>query len=465
MATHGSAIGPLNVVVIGAGLGGLSAAVALRKVGHHVTVYEAAKELVTAGAGIQIPPPSTRILKRWGLDKALEPYATIPETWTFRHHQDDHLLGSMPLNPFCSDRYGSPWWCIHRADYQRTLYEVAIALGATINLDHRITSLDPSTSSFTVQSATPTTSHKADLIIAADGLRSTTRSILFPSHPGPTPTTICAYRALVPLNPNTRLEKTTVEVHLGPSLFSLSYPVRPLSPLQNIVLGHPLTTSPTDPDPPRFPRPASIPTIASHYASFSPAIRETISQLEPEEASSFFLPSSSLDKDKEDNKGQILEWRLSDLPPSSAWSSENGTVVLLGDAAHAALPFMSAGASMAVEDAACLASLLRPEVVGRKGVRGTVKAYEEIRKARAEEMGRLSRGDAASWGLHGEEAERRDEVVSKMGGEEWKEVGKRLREEGLGEWNFGDLGVMDWAWGYDVLQDVERYLSRDEGRE
>src|SRR5271168_4846568 len=107
---------PLAIAVIGAGIGGLRAAVALRRAGFDVTVYEQAPALTEIGGGINIGPNAARILIRLGLGAALERAAVRPVSSRQRRWQDGRTLQAAPLNPLCEALYGAPYLMIHRAD-------------------------------------------------------------------------------------------------------------------------------------------------------------------------------------------------------------------------------------------------------------------------------------------------------------------------------------------------------------
>ena len=107
---------PLTIAVIGAGIGGLTAAVALRQAGFDVDVYEQATELTEVGGGINMGPNAARILYRLGLGDALDLEAVRPASTHQRRWQDGRTLQRAPLNPRCEELYGAPHLTVHRAD-------------------------------------------------------------------------------------------------------------------------------------------------------------------------------------------------------------------------------------------------------------------------------------------------------------------------------------------------------------
>src|SRR5687767_8753463 len=130
---------PLAIAVIGAGIGGLTAAVALRQAGFDVDVYEQAPELTEVGGGINMGPNAARILYRLGLGDALDREAVRPVSTHQRRWQDGRTLQKAPLNPRCEQLYGAPHLTVHRADL---LSIIASGFPAErIHLGHRLVGL------------------------------------------------------------------------------------------------------------------------------------------------------------------------------------------------------------------------------------------------------------------------------------------------------------------------------------
>src|SRR5499426_1386476 len=126
----------LDIAVIGAGIGGLTTAVALREAGFEVDVYEQAPELTEVGGGINMGPNAARILYRLGLGETLDREAVQPISMHQRRWQDGRTLQRVPLNPLCEELYGAPHLTVHRADL---LSIIAAAFPPErIHLGHRL---------------------------------------------------------------------------------------------------------------------------------------------------------------------------------------------------------------------------------------------------------------------------------------------------------------------------------------
>src|SRR5713101_6929631 len=161
---------PLRIAVIGGGIGGLTAAVALRQAGFEVDVYEQAPELTEVGGGINMAPNATRILYRLGLGPALDVEAVRPISTHQRRWQDGRMLQRAPLNPRCEELYGAPHLTVHRADLL-----AIIASGfppERIHLGHRLVGLadkGDGTEAWFENGARIT----VDVLVGADGINST----------------------------------------------------------------------------------------------------------------------------------------------------------------------------------------------------------------------------------------------------------------------------------------------------
>lgn len=166
-----------QVIIVGAGLGGLGAAISIRLAGHEVTVLEAAAEIGEVGAGIQILPNSARVLFSWGLKDALEPYSTKPTKCNFFGWKGNHL-SNMDLRAYGEVAKG-PFWDFYRANLCQCLLDRAVKLGARIVTNARVVyfrvSADNLTAKVFIADGRTMT---ADLVVGADGINSKMRESL-----------------------------------------------------------------------------------------------------------------------------------------------------------------------------------------------------------------------------------------------------------------------------------------------
>lgn len=427
----------LNIIICGAGLGGLGAAIALARKGHTVSVYEAARGLSEVGAGIQIPPNASRILKDYGLESEFLEKVVWPQHFAFRRYATGELLGATPLHPHLTDRYGHPYWLIHRADYQRLLFDAAEAQGAMIHLNSGIISVDQSTPSVTLKDGRIL---KADLIVGADGIRSRTRkAVLGSKDVEPISSSNCSYRATVPVevmsaDPEIAHLMTDINANcwIGPGHHCMAYPIRQ-GAMYNLVLSHPAGNATAG----MWNEPGDLEEMKKHYADFDPVVRRVLSKVE-----------------------SCLNWKVADLPSLPSWVSDSGKVVLIGDAAHAMTPFLAQGAAQAIEDGAVLGECLA-RVESRCNIPNVLRAYEAIRKPRAERVQQGSRETSAIWHLKdGPDQQRRDTAFSLMG-----------REQEVGDWEFDQLDQVNpnslsgkefqpWLYGHNVFEASNKALDQ-----
>lgn len=316
------------------------------------------------------------------------------------------------------------YWVIHRADYLTLLQNAAQDAGVQIKLTSRVASVSSDPPTLTLEDGTSLT---ADLIIGADGIRSGIRaSILGEQDVLPIPSPNCAYRALVPrekmmTDPTTAALMTSPAANcwIGPGRHIMAYPIRNGSQY-NIVMSHPGRAKVGV-----WNQAGDIAEMNKTYEDFDPVIRQALGYVE-----------------------SALKWTLADVGALPRWRSRNGRVVLVGDAAHAMLPYLSQGAAQAVEDAAVLAECL--DRAGHADDLGVVmEVYESIRKERAERIQDGARANGVVWHFDdGDEQERRDRA---MGG--------TLREGEVNPNLWADSKFRPWLMGYDAIRDANERLD------
>ena len=163
-----------HTAIVGAGMGGLAAAAALRKQGLSVTVYEQARQFTRLGAGIQIGCNAMHVLRGLGLEPVLLRAETFyPRSWNNRHWKTGEVLFDMLFGPSAEAKYGAPYLLAHRGDLHEAL--ASMVPQDCLRLDHRLTGVDQSENGVRLRFANGHTA-AADLLIGADGVNSVVRS-------------------------------------------------------------------------------------------------------------------------------------------------------------------------------------------------------------------------------------------------------------------------------------------------
>ncbi|KAJ7479889.1 hypothetical protein FB451DRAFT_1086455 [Mycena latifolia] len=397
----------LSIVVVGCGLGGLAAALCLTQAGHRVTVYEAASEAAEIGAGIQVPPNVSRLLREWGLQPELERIAVKPRAATWRRYDDGVLIGKLDATTL-EREYGIAHYNVHRGELYQIMYN-AIASIASIKTSSRVVSVrkgEPERyedgKNIRLRPSVILADGReisADLVVGADGVKSVTRaSVCNDSISGLTPSS--AYRAIIPTHDmlqDPQLKELVEEAHvtcwMGPRRNIVGYCISGGAGY-NLVLSCP--SSPNDMEPESWSVPAQVEAIRTDYIGWEPKVQKLID----------LIPSTS-------------RWKLVDRPVLNNWVHASG-IVLIGDACHPLLPYGGQGAAMAIEDAAVLAQLLS-NLTTHTQIPRILDAYMEIRKPRCIRIGEISRQNGIMFHLpDGPEQVERDSRLSKIGGDDDK---------------------------------------------
>ncbi|KAI0460547.1 putative salicylate hydroxylase [Xylaria acuta] len=415
------AVRSLSVIVIGSGIGGLALGLCMRTTGHDVGRMEIAE----VGAGIQLAPNSTRILRRFGvLDETMK-HATVLERNSLRRWKDDEELGSIPLVPDVEDHFGAPLAVIHRADLQRVLYDAAIVSGCKILKDHEVVDIDQQFLPVQHPLLAHDTWMSADLVLAADGMNSIVRRRMAAASGDAdhlVPVGESAYRFLLPKAliehdeaVMSLMSKNQGTRYLGPGGHIMAYPLRN-NTLYNVVL---IRTADGEKS-----RKTSWTTrrkkekILECYRGWCPLVQALISH----------APSSGL-----------LETPMSNMLPLPTWT--RGQIALAGDACHYMLPYVAQGAANAVEDAGTLAMAF----TCTDQIDLALELYQFVRKERSEWIQASAKNTGHTLHLpDGEEQRRRDESI-------------QAASRGMGTANpdqWSDRQSREFMWNVDVMAET-----------
>lgn len=366
----------LRVLIVGAGLGGLSAAISCAVAGHNVVVLEGAKQLAEVrikalfcqksayefgsqiGAGLQITPNASRLLRRWGLEDAINTLAAEPTFLAVHRYSNGETLAmEEEFDVKMRKKYGAPFVDMHRVDLQKALHAKAIELGVDVRLGARVSKVDCDAAEIYLESGDKVV---GDLVVAADGLWSRCRESFLRQKDQPLPTGDLAYRIVLTLDQITDTElkewisKPSVHFWIGPGAHAVGYSLR-ASTMYNIVL--------LCPD--------NLPKDVARQSGSVDEMRELFAGWDPL-LTRFLNHVDSVDK-----------WKLMHRPELESWTNDQGNFVLIGDSCHPMLPYLAQGANSSIEDGGVLGRLLG-SVRSQDQLKPAIKLYEKLRKSRSE---------------------------------------------------------------------------------
>jgi len=377
-----------HALIAGGGVGGLCAALSLARVGFRVSVYEQAKALEEIGAGLQLSPNASAILRSFGALDRLIPSSLAPRGIRIRRARDGATVAALPLED-AEKRWGAPYLLAHRADLQRALIETVAGEDAiTVHTGAALAGFASGADGVAIAFKRGAIRLEAtgDCLIGADGLRSLVRQRLAadrgvsPRFSGRT-----AWRTLVEASRvRAEMRREETSLWLGKRAHLVHYPLRGGSVVNVVAIveedfradSENFWSSPGDPT-----------FVEARFAHWHKSARDLLAA-----ASNW------------------RKWPLFDSDPLTSWTA--GRVALLGDAAHPMLPFLAQGAAQAIEDAAALGAALGRD----RNIERALAAYQAARQARATRVQLESRRQGKIYHLGGPAALARDLAFHALGG-------------------------------------------------
>ena len=376
-----------HVIVAGAGIAGLTAALTLARAGMRVTVFEQTSRLEEAGAGLQLSPNASRVLIALGLRERLELVAVAPQAIRVMAGGPAREIARIPLGGEMERRYGAPYWSVHRGDLQSVLADaVHDQLDIKLELGARLEEFAAHVNGVTVlgRRGTQVLNERGIALIGADGIWSTVATRL--RRPQPTFRHRTAWRALVPADAvPAEFRQPLVYLWLGHEAHLVHYPVKAGTLINIVGIIH------DEWNEEGWSAAGDREEILRHFSrwAWSDQARALIS-----------VPDRWLKRALYDRRDPFRSAKLA--------------VTLIGDAAHPMLPFLAQGAAMAIEDAAVIADMLDKYLDDPSDA---LRAYEGARWHRTGRAQQLSRRQGRIYGLTGPEALARNLAMRAMGGE------------------------------------------------
>jgi salicylate hydroxylase len=354
-----------KIVIAGAGIGGLCAALALAKHGFDVAIYEQSSHLGEVGAGLQLSPNAIHVLQALGIADKVKAKAFRPKSAVMRHYQTGKTYFTVPLADTATQKYGADYLHIHRADLHRTLLDACQSMEVSIHLGQAVESYQHDFQNLTSQNLiiylANGESLKAGVLIGADGIKSKVQACML----GQTSaefTGQVAWRGVVEVKKLPyELIKPNANLWVGPGKHFVSYYLRG-GDLVNFVA----VQERTDWQKESWNEPGDINELRQTFDGWHPEVTKLLAATE-----SCFL------------------WALFDRQPLNQWTDSN--VALLGDACHPMLPFLAQGAAMAIEDSYALAHCLASDT----DTHTALQTYQNIRLPRSRDIQINARKNAA----------------------------------------------------------------------
>ena len=389
-----------EIVVVGGGIGGLTTALALARDGRTVRVLERAERFAEVGAGLQLAPNATGILRRLGVLDAVLDVGVAPARIVVADARTGEGLVSADLGDRFLRTFGSPYLVVHRGDLLDVLLQAARSAGVVLENGKAVVRTE-TVGGETRVVCSDGSEYAARAVIADDGLRSRLREAIHGASE-PIASGYVAYRGALPIEQVERPhDLDTVISWVGPGLHLVQYPIRRGDLYNQVAVFKSPSFATGNPD---WGGPDELDAA---FSGMCPAVRVALPALQ-----------------------RNFRWPTFDREPVDTWV--DGRTALLGDAAHAMLQYLAQGACQAIEDAATLAQQFAAHdgaTADDGGVDRALAAYQRIRAPRTARVQRSARVWGDIWHIDG--------------------TGALLRNELFRGITDDDYSYADWLWGWE----------------